>query len=82
MVRDKLGRVIRGVNHLAHDVKELAVHVAKTGELKAHDQIIRNRLGICSSCDRFDGRTCSVCGCHMKWKVVLASSVCPIGRWK
>lgn len=81
MLKDKLGRVIRGPTNLAKDVATLIVHAATTGQIMAHKQTIDRRLNTCKKCDKFDGRTCALCGCHMKWKVALASSVCPIGKW-
>lgn len=81
-VRDKLGRIIKVPGQLAKDVRDAAVMLAKTGQISAQQQVIDARLAICGGCDKFDGKTCRVCGCHMKWKVALAASVCPIGKWK
>lgn len=39
------------------------------------------RLGECRGCDRFDGTTCSECGCIMVLKVKFAEMECPVGRW-
>jgi hypothetical protein len=81
-VRDRMGKLLGQVDHLAHDMIEFSKHVAKTGQIVAAEQKITNRIIICGNCDKFNGRSCSVCGCNMKIKVVMDSSCCPIGKWK
>lgn len=80
-LRDKLGRILKLPGQLATDIATLAAHVVKSGQVAAPDQKIAERMATCAKCDKFNGRTCALCGCHMKYKVVLATSVCPIGKW-
>lgn len=80
-MRDKLGRVIRPIGQVTRDIVALAAHVVKHGQVAAPEQKIKARMDVCATCDKFNGKTCNLCGCHMKYKVVLASSVCPIGKW-
>lgn len=42
----------------------------------------KERLKICRECEHFDGHRCSKCGCFMIAKALMATSQCPIGKWK
>jgi len=46
-----------------------------TGQEKA------DRMLICRDCDRFNGHTCSECGCFMVLKTWLQDATCPLGKW-
>jgi hypothetical protein len=41
------------------------------------------RLDICRGCEYFNSKagTCKKCGCVMKFKSVLSTESCPIGKW-
>jgi hypothetical protein len=41
----------------------------------------RRRLDICRACDKWNGSTCSICGCFTALKVRLKAEACPIGKW-
>ena len=47
------------------------------------ENIQKNRLDICLSCDRLFNLTkqCKECGCVMPMKVKLKDASCPIGKW-
>lgn len=39
------------------------------------------RLATCGGCEFYVGKTCSRCGCHMPFKVLLEAWHCPIGKF-
>ena len=39
------------------------------------------RYNICLNCPDRNNDRCSLCGCFLKTKTILASSECPVGRW-
>lgn len=39
------------------------------------------RMSICSRCENNDHYVCLVCGCELHLKTMIASEVCPIGKW-
>ena len=56
------------------------------GEVMADFKAIENRLEICRSCehkrgDALKNMKCQICECKIRYKVRLASSVCPDGKW-
>jgi len=38
------------------------------------------RLRICDTCP-YSGTQCEMCGCHLKTKVSLLNSKCPLNKW-
>lgn len=52
-------------------------------EKKVNDNIAKQRLDICLSCDRLIKLTkqCRECGCIMSAKVTLEKAVCPLSKW-
>ena len=56
------------------------------GEVMADFKNIENRLQICRSCEHKRGdflknMKCQLCECRIRYKVRLASSACPEGKW-
>ena len=56
------------------------------GEVLADFKDIENRLQICRSCEHKRGDAlknlkCQICECRIRYKVRLASSACPEGKW-
>lgn len=41
----------------------------------------KERMKICNSCELRDGQFCEVCGCWLVAKTTLKKEHCPIGRW-
>jgi len=41
-----------------------------------------NRMNACKSCEHFKMPICGKCGCMMMVKARMATSECPIGKWK
>ena len=55
-------------------------------EVMADFKDIENRLQICRSCehklgDVLKNMKCQLCECRIRYKVRLASSACPEGKW-
>ena len=55
-------------------------------EITANFKVIENRLQICRSCeyksgDALKNMKCKICECKVRYKVRLASSACPEGKW-
>lgn len=50
---------------------------------KLEEDLAQQRLSICMTCPEFIKLTsqCKQCGCFMKSKVKLPSSVCPLNKW-
>ena len=56
------------------------------GEVMADFTDIENRIQICRSCeykvgDGLKNMKCQLCECRIRYKVRLASSTCPEGKW-
>lgn len=56
--------------------------------IAANKKIVRTQaerdsaLAICSGgCDKWDGKTCNVCGCFGAFKTWLETEHCPLGKW-
>lgn len=63
------------MNKWMNDIKFNEEQIEKSDRVKA-------RYDICKSCDKFsDLKFCKSCGCFMPFKVRLASSSCPEGKW-
>ena len=66
-------------------VKNLAtdgVKWIKAGMPFLPEEVSKERLDLCKSCDFYIGERCSKCGCQMRVKTTLATSSCPIGKWE
>lgn len=50
---------------------------------RSEEEIQKERLNICESCDFFLKATkqCKICWCVMPLKVKLANAECPTGKW-
>ena len=48
----------------------------------SEDKEAKKRWSICLDCPHLlRKKRCSKCGCYMKFKIHLAESECPIGKW-
>ena len=46
------------------------------------DKVYADRFGICTECDKLlYGSTCSVCGCVVQVRALLADGRCPKKKW-
>jgi len=61
-----------------HSLKMAVIDIAK-GQY-APSVLKDERLRICGTCPH-SGTQCEMCGCHLKTKVSLLNSECPINKW-
>ena len=52
-------------------------------EAKVSEEVLEERLSICSGCPQFIKATkqCKKCGCFMNLKAKLENATCPLGKW-
>ena len=75
--------------NLTDAFKQTLEGLVKNGELLAPEEVAKQRLEICFSCDKFIAQPegspmpyrCGVCGCGMKVKSRIAVMKCPINKW-
>lgn len=70
------GIIEQGVNF----AKALATHVA-SGAGKVADEVYKERLDVCTTCDQRVGDQCTACGCDTNVKASWQTSECPLARW-
>lgn len=60
----------------------VAKHALDLGT-KVSEEILKQRLDICSSCERLseDKSTCNECGCPVETKASWRSEDCPLKKW-
>lgn len=68
--------------NLVKTARDVAVEVARSGQVAAHSDIIQKRLKACGSCNYYSGSRCSQCGCYVNIKVGIKAAVCPVGKWR
>jgi hypothetical protein len=39
------------------------------------------RLEVCGGCEKWDGKSCKMCGCYTALKVKIPEEKCPLGKW-
>lgn len=78
--------VVPGIKYKVANAAQTLTTVVKeamtTGVLKADKKKIEERLNICFKCENFNGTTCKICGCVMKFKSALQAAKCPLDKWK
>lgn len=64
---------------------DLVKHIKSTDgkDLMASDDLFRERMEICASCDRYDEvpNRCKECGCYLDVKARLILDSCPLQKW-
>ena len=61
--------------------KRFAVAVAQQQKIKRSDAEREAALTICHNCEKWQGKTCGVCGCFGKFKTWLETEHCPLAKW-
>ncbi len=69
------------VENFSNTVIDAIRHASRTRQVIAHDDVIRNRIGACSKCDRKSGARCLECGCYVNLKTAVQAASCPLGKW-
>ena len=62
----------------------MLIHLSKRKLKMINKDEQLNRHQICQACDKFNKEEyrCGICKCFLQYKIPLATSQCPIGRWK
>ena len=65
------------------DIQKMIDEVrAMRGVRMAGEDVYKKRLAVCGGCGKFMfGSTCSVCGCVMQVRAMLADGRCPKKKW-
>lgn len=53
----------------------------KTGEVRAANDVVENRIKACLECPSLKEARCLECGCFISLKAGLKSEACPKGKW-
>jgi hypothetical protein len=46
-----------------------------------NEELYKQRLSLCNSCDYREDKKCGVCGCSIKLKTKWTSETCPKNKW-
>ena len=71
------GIIEMGTNFIKSTVK----HVVNGAE-SVSEEVYKERLSICNTCDQREGTGCKICGCNLPRKARWKTNSCPIGKWK
>ena len=69
------------VENFSSTVIDAIRHASRSGQVIAHDDVIRHRITTCTGCDRKTGARCLECGCYINLKTAVAVAKCPLGKW-
>ena len=58
-----------------------SVNHIKTGMKIVPEEVKKERLDICSSCEYYKDNRCAQCGCFMSIKTEWAEQECPLKKW-
>ena len=61
----------------------VAEHFVRTGQIKAPEEIVKYRMDICKSCEKYneERKKCRQCGCFLPIKTAVAGDRCPLDKW-
>ena len=74
-------------SNLLGEARGFMENFLKGKQVMVPEEVAKNRYEICKECE-FGTLTkkkkirCTKCGCYMSAKVHVASSVCPVNKWK
>ena len=60
---------------------ESSVNHIRLGMKIVPEEVKKERLNICSSCEYYKDNRCSQCGCFMNIKAEWADQQCPLRKW-
>lgn len=68
----------------AISLTKATINHVKSGCALVTDNVEKDRIETCSTCDFFDKEKykCKSCGCELKYKLLWQTSKCPENRWK
>lgn len=64
-------------------VSEVGQTVVSGSTVFVSEELIENRLNICSECNQFNptSKRCYLCGCFMEHKAKFKDAECPMNMW-
>lgn len=54
----------------------------KSGAENVDEDLFKERVAICQTCEYFEGRRCKICGCFVDLKAKWAVQSCPVNNWE
>lgn len=48
---------------------------------RVSQEVYKDRLDICNSCEYLKGTQCGICGCYVKVKAKWTTENCPKNKW-
>jgi hypothetical protein len=66
----------QATNFISSSVKHI-----KTGMKTVPEEVKKERLDICNSCEYYKENRCTQCGCYMNIKTEWAEQECPLKKW-
>lgn len=64
-----------GEEELSKSVSEYIASLS--AEIKAQDELYKERLSICSQCDNLRNGMCGKCGCYVEMRAAVKGNRCP-----
>lgn len=70
--------------NLFKDLGGVLANYIKSGKVKATDEVIKERLEACVSCELYNAekKRCTKCGCWTSKKVLFETIKCPKDKWR
>lgn len=50
-------------------------------DVKAADDLYKERLDACKRCDYLEDGTCQACGCYVELRAAVKKNKCPYKKW-
>lgn len=48
---------------------------------RTRDDVYKNRIEVCRSCEKLEGAVCMGCGCYAELRAAAAAQSCPYKKW-
>lgn len=82
-VNDDLPPIKEQAANLFSDLSGVLANFIKTGKVRASDEVIKDRLETCVTCENYNAikKRCKSCGCFTSKKVLFETIKCPKDKW-
>lgn len=79
----KYPSIMKQLENAAGAVKRIIAAKISGEPIKASEELITTRKGICITCDKWveSSKRCTKCGCKTEWKIQLSTEKCPLSKW-
>jgi hypothetical protein len=83
MSNNEFPSLLQQARNLAKEVVETAKRTHKKLPIIVPEQVGKERLSLCDSCEflNHEKYRCTKCGCFMKTKTQFAGAKCPVDKW-